>query len=68
MNILPGAVVSFLLGWDPKAHPVVTGTVRRPYALGAADEWVVEYPSPTTGQMQTCAVREAAMRAPSVSP
>jgi len=38
-----GDTVHFLLDWDKKQHPVVTGTVLHPYAMGERDEWIVRY-------------------------
>lgn len=42
-SVQPGDTVRFLLGWDKKKHPVVTGTVLHPYAMGERGDWIVRY-------------------------
>lgn len=58
----PGDVVHYVQGWDAKKHPTVTGTILQRYFRGDGDEWLVEAPSPYTGEMERTAVREEKLK------
>lgn len=58
----PGDVVHYVQGWDAKKHPTVTGTILQRYFRGDGDEWLVESPSPYTGELERTAVREEKLK------